>query len=305
MSATLQATLLRPEPGPDTLKTTRWGGHRLAALRGGEARAGQRIGESWELSTLPGRVSRARGRSLDEHLRAPLPFLAKLIDTALPLSVQVHPDDREGASGKEEAWMILDAEPDAQLWAGLADGVTREELLDAAARARANRASEPALFDLLQTHAALPGMIIVVPAGTVHAIGGGVLLAEIQQPSDCTYRIYDYRSGRQLHVEDASRTIRADARPVLWRPGDPPGRLRAKHLDLQVLLAGEHRLEDDVTPRLVAALRGNARIAGETLLAGELGLLLPSAGGLGIHLSVEPTEVAVDPGGIALVGRCS
>ncbi len=300
MIATSQATLLRPEPGPDTLKTTRWGGHRLAALRGGAARAGQRIGESWELSTLPGRVSRALGRPLDEHLRAPLPFLAKLIDTALPLSVQVHPDDREGAPGKEEAWMILDAEPDAQLWAGLAEGASLEQLLDAAARARADREHEPALFDLLQAHAALPGTILVVPAGTVHAIGGGVLLAEIQQPSDCTYRLYDYGSGRQLHVEDASKTIRADARPVLWRPGDPPRRLRAKHLDLQVLLAGDHRLGNDAAPRLVAAIRGNARIAGETLAAGELGLLLPVGAG------DDPTiDLAVDPEGIVLLGRCS
>jgi len=304
MSATSQATLLRPEPGAGTLKITRWGGHRLAALRCGEDRAGERIGESWELSTLPGRVSRARGRSLDEHLDGPLPFLAKLIDTALPLSVQVHPDDREGAPGKEEAWMILDAEPGAQLWAGLADGVTQEKLLEAAARARANGAHEESLFALLQAHAALPGTIIVVPAGTVHAIGGGVLLAEIQQPSDCTYRIYDYSSGRQLHIDEASKTIRADAQPVLWRPGDPPRRLRAKHLDLQVLLAGEHRLEDDLTPRLVAVIRGNARIAGELLTTGELGLLLPSAGGLGIDLSVDPVELA-DPGGIVLVGRCS
>ncbi len=294
MIATAQATLLRPEPGPETLKTTRWGGHRLAKLRGLETPGGEAIGESWELSTLPGRVSRARGRSLDEHLRAPLPFLAKLIDTALPLSLQVHPDDRDGAPGKEEAWMILDAEPGAQLWAGLAPGVTRAQLLDAAARARADREHEPVLFSLLRAHAAEPGTILLVPAGTVHAIGGGVLLAEIQQPSDCTYRLYDYGSGRQLHIDDAAATIRADAEPVLWRPDDPPRRLRAKHLDLQILLGGEHRIADDPAPRLVATIRGDARIAGERLTTGELGLLLPGA-----------AELSVEPGGIALIGGCT
>ncbi|MEM6996038.1 MAG: hypothetical protein AAF721_36360, partial [Myxococcota bacterium] len=104
--------LIRPEPGPTTLKVTRWAGTRLAALRGAEDVAGA-IGESWEFSTLPGSVSRACGEPLDTLLGAPLPWLAKLIDTAAPLSIQVHPTDDvvSGAPGKEEAWIILEAEP--------------------------------------------------------------------------------------------------------------------------------------------------------------------------------------------------
>jgi len=296
MIASERPTLLRPQPGPETLKSTRWGGQRLAALRGAPASAGA-IGESWELSTLPGRVSRARGQALTEHLHAPLPFLAKLIDTALPLSVQVHPDDRAETPGKEEAWMILDAEPGALVWAGLADGVSLAQLTETAARARTDRAHETALFDLLRAIPALPGTVIMVPAGTVHAIGGGILLAEIQQPSDCTYRLYDYGSGRQLHIDDASATIRADALAQVWTPDLPGSRLAGKHLNLEILGPGEHQVETDHRPRLVAVLRGRASIAGEQLDAGDLGLLMPSAESARVGLSSAPESITV-------IGRC-
>jgi mannose-6-phosphate isomerase len=292
MIATARARLLRPEPGPDTLKITRWGGSRLAALRGGPELKGAAVGESWELSTLPGRVSRVDGQALDARLGGPLPFLAKLIDTALSLSVQVHPDDRPAGPGKEEAWMILDAEPDAALWAGLAPGVSVASFVAAAAAARADRAQESALFDQLQTIPARPGTIILVPAGTVHAIGGGILLAEIQQPSDCTFRIYDYHSGRDLHIDDAARTIRADARPVIWTTDQAPRRLEGKHLSLEIFTAGAHDLAGSV-PRLVAVLKGQARVAEEELGAGDLGLLLPGAARL---------EVTDDS--VVVVGRC-
>lgn len=293
MSASKGATLLRPEPGPETLKTTRWGGHRLAALRLSDGPTNTQIGESWEFSTLPGRVSRALEKPLDELLGAPLPFLAKLIDTALPLSLQVHPADSTDAPGKEEAWMILDAEPEAHLWAGLARGVTLPQLTEAAARARATKRDGAALFALLRAIPAIPGTIILVPAGTVHAIGGGVLLAEIQQPSDCTFRIYDYGSDRKLHVDAAIRTIQADAAPQIWTPEMSPQKLRGEHLDLEIFTAGRHSLKTHDDPRLVVSIRGNSQISGETLLKGDLGLLLPGA-----------ATLRVEADSIALVGGC-
>ncbi|MEZ4382560.1 MAG: class I mannose-6-phosphate isomerase [Nannocystaceae bacterium] len=289
----MTARLLRPEPGPDTLKVTRWGGRRLATLRGGPEHVGASVGESWELSTLPGRVSRVDGRPLDARLGGPLPFLAKLIDTALPLSVQVHPDDRPAGPGKEEAWMILDAEPDAALWAGLAPGVSVDHFVAAAAAARADRSHERALFDRLRAIPARPGTILLVPAGTVHAIGGGVLLAEIQQPTDCTFRIYDYHSGRDLHIDDAARTLRTDAQPVIWTTDDAPRTLTGKHLTLEILTAGAHRL-DSAAPRLVAVVRGAATIAGAALETGALALLLP-----GTDL------LEVGDAGVVVVGRCA
>ncbi len=293
MNASTGATLLRPEPGPETLKTTRWGGHRLAALRRCDGPQQARIGESWEFSTLPGRVSRALKKPLDELLGAPLPFLAKLIDTALPLSLQVHPADRIDAPGKEEAWMILDAEPDARLWAGLARGVSLAELAETAARAREAKEHEADLFSLLRAIPALPGTIILVPAGTVHAIGGGVLLAEIQQPSDCTFRLYDYGSGRELHVDAAIATIQADAAPQIWTPEQTPQRLCGKHLDLEIFSAGQHPLATSDEPRLLVSIRGRSQIAEQILVKGDLGLLLPGA-----------ATLTVETGSIALVGRC-
>ena len=264
-------SLLRPEPGPDTLKETRWGGHRLAELRGGPEHRGRAIGESWELSTLPGRQSRARGEPLGALLGAPLPFLAKLIDTALPLSVQLHPDDDAHGPGKEEAWMILDAEPGARLWAGLASGVERAHL-EAAVR----RGDDPR--DLLTAIPALPGAVLLIPARTVHAIGGGVLLAEIQQPSDRTLRLFDYGSGRDLHIDAALHSLDERARPRLWRPGDPPGELHGKHLRLHIdrgpgARAHRHR----GAPHLLTVLQGRCRVDGELLRAGDLGLLVGDA----------------------------
>jgi mannose-6-phosphate isomerase class I len=285
--------LLRPERGPATLKVTRWGGTRLAALRG-DPGAGT-VGESWEFSTLPGSESAALGHPLGALLSAPLPFLAKLIDTALPLSVQVHPDDRRDPDhpgsmlpGKEEAWLILAADPGARLWAGLKPGLSRDEL------ARAARAGDP-LLACLTEHVAEPGMCVLVPAGTVHAIGGGLLLAEIQQPSDCTYRLYDYGSGRPLHLEEALAATDLAASPQIWRPSDPPRTLRGKHVDVELLGPGEHRRDPDA-PCLLIGVRDRAHASAggerEPLAPGDL--LLARRG---------PLTLEIPPGGLASVGH--
>ncbi|MFB6364348.1 type I phosphomannose isomerase catalytic subunit [Paenibacillus elgii] len=138
------------------------------------------------------------------------PLLIKLLDCQDDLSVQVHPNDHyerlpQGELGKTEMWYILDAKPDAKIIYGLKDGVTREQLAEAIEQNR--------ILDCLNEVTAEAGDSFYIPAGTVHALGAGVLVAEIQQNSDSTYRLYDYdRLGldgkpRELHIEDSLNVI--------------------------------------------------------------------------------------------------
>lgn len=130
----------------------------------------------------------------------PLPLLVKYIFTSEKLSVQVHPNDAQVraqglAGGKSECWYIIDAEPDARLGIGLTRNLTAEEL-----RAAALDGSIETLMDWKPVSA---GSFYYIPAGTVHAIGGGVTLVEVQQNNDVTYRLYDYGRPRELHLEEA------------------------------------------------------------------------------------------------------
>ncbi|WP_281889942.1 type I phosphomannose isomerase catalytic subunit [Paenibacillus sp. YYML68] len=138
------------------------------------------------------------------------PLLIKLLDCQDDLSVQVHPNDHyerlpEGELGKTEMWYILDAKPGAKIIYGMNEGVTREQLAQAIADNR--------IMDCLNEVTVEAGDSFYIPAGTVHALGAGVLVAEIQQNSDSTYRLYDYdRLGldgqpRELHVEDSLNVI--------------------------------------------------------------------------------------------------
>lgn len=122
-------------------------------------------------------------------------LLLKFIFTSEKLSVQVHPPDSAGGAGKTEMWHVLRAGPGAQLALGFAQPLTRE-------RARAAALSGE-IEELLRWYPAQPGDTFFVPAGTVHAIGGGLALCEIQQYSDVTYRLYDYGRPRELHLDAA------------------------------------------------------------------------------------------------------
>ena len=208
--------VLRPEVGPHTLRVTRWGGDRLQARYSAATKG---IGESWEFSTMPNAPSRALGQPLAAVLGRPLPFLVKLIDTALDLSVQVHPgpDPDLKHPGKEEAWVVLAAAPNAAVFAGLAPGCTPHQLIAAVGDPQAEGRAQ-AVFRCMNRVPVAPGTCIVVPSGTVHTIGANILLAEVQQPADVTYRLYDYGSGRKLHLEHAKSAIRAEAQPLVWQP---------------------------------------------------------------------------------------
>lgn len=203
---------LRPEP-----VTRPWGGTRLArrfGLEGDADGAGAPIGEWWLVSVHAHAPSALADDARDlptwlaqegaaHGLPAPdaFPVLVKFLDCDLRLSLQVHPDDDVARAhglvrGKTEAWHVLDAEPDALVYLGLAEGATTGQLLD---RLEAG-APEPEIVALLRRLTVRAGDTLLVPAGTVHAIGGGVTLFEVQQSADVTYRLSDWGRGRATHL---------------------------------------------------------------------------------------------------------
>ena len=208
---------------------TPWGGDGLRRLFGRDL-PDSRTGESLEVSAIPGLESRdADGTPLNvlierygERLTGkgfsdPFPLLLKLLDARYPLSVQVHPDDAYAARvehklGKTEAWHILYAEPGAELVYGVMPGATKEQLREASRQGRM-------VEKLLRRVKVQAGETYFIPAGTVHAIGGGILLYEIQQSSDVTYRFYDWgricRDGkpRELHIDKAVDVTDVDFHP--------------------------------------------------------------------------------------------
>jgi mannose-6-phosphate isomerase len=213
-----------------------WGGRRLAAL-GKRLPTSEPYGESWEVSDHALHRSAVAagphaGRTLRQLMEAdagallgpgangtaPFPWLIKLLDCHDWLSVQVHPDEHavrllaphEGS--KTEAWFILDAAPGSRAYAGLVPGVGPAELL-AAVRAGA-------VTECLHSFAPRPGDCLFLQAGTVHAVGGGVLMAEVQQTSDATYRLFDWNrkdakgQSRELHLADSLACIDWQRGPV-------------------------------------------------------------------------------------------
>lgn len=231
-----------------------WGGRRFASALGRDLPVGDDYAESWELvdhgidqsvvatgpltGTSLGDLVRQRGEELlGRHApQKAFPLLFKFLDASRDLSVQVHPDDARASRiavpdrGKTEAWYIVDAAPGARIYAGLANGVDRSAL---AAALRAGRCDE-----VLHSFAPRPGDCVFIPAGTVHAIGAGLLVAEIQQSSDVTYRLHDWgRVGpdgrpRQLHVEDGlEATTRFGPVEPVRRPQGTEGTIRLVRCD--------------------------------------------------------------------------
>mgnify|MGYP002778985625 CR=1 FL=1 len=156
----------------------------------------------WGRDTLPAPFAAPEAQRIGEIWFEPPPevpqVLVKYLFTSEKLSVQVHPSDDTalpGEAGKEECWLVLDAEPDARLAIGFTRAVTPEEIAAAA--------QDGSIEDLLEWHPARPGDLFYLPAGTVHAIGPGLALVEVQQSSETTFRLYDYGRPRELHLERA------------------------------------------------------------------------------------------------------
>jgi len=212
------------------LKQTIWGGNKIAAFKHIESDM-ENVGESWEVSGVPGNESvvangEYKGRTLDAVLAEmkeklvgadnykrfgdKFPLLIKFIDARQDLSIQVHPDDetahRQGKPmGKTEMWYVMDSDADASLKVGLKKKITPEEY--------AEMVENDTICDALGNYKVKSGDCFFIPAGRIHAICGGSFLAEIQQTSDVTYRIYDYKrkdkdgNYRQLHTKEAAEAI--------------------------------------------------------------------------------------------------
>lgn len=222
--------MLYPIKFKPILKDVIWGGTRLRNQLGKQC-PGDSCGESWEISAVQGNISMVdngflQGNNLQEIIEVYMgelvgehiydrfglefPLLIKFIDANDLLSIQVHPDDqlamkRHNAYGKTEMWYILDAEEDAELISGFREPVSRETYL--------KHFNNKTLPEILNYEKVNPGDVFYMPAGRVHTIGKGILLAEIQQTSDITYRIYDWDrvdksgKGRELHTELAVDAI--------------------------------------------------------------------------------------------------
>ncbi|MBR3019721.1 MAG: class I mannose-6-phosphate isomerase [Clostridia bacterium] len=222
---------------------TPWGGEGLRMMFGRDI-PDEHTGESLEASALPGLESRdPEGRKLTDlieqygerltgpGLSHPFPLLLKLLDAKDRLSVQVHPDNnyaekKEHALGKTEAWHILFAAPGAELVYGVKAGVTKEQL-----RKASEKGAE--VEGLLRRIKVKAGQTYYIPAGTLHAIGAGIILYEIQQSSMITYRFYDWNrkdaqgNRRELHISKAVDVVdvRSQSEPVREQPVGP-GRFR-------------------------------------------------------------------------------
>jgi mannose-6-phosphate isomerase len=235
-------------PGPlrfePFLRAMVWGGRGLGERLGKRLPTADAYGESWDVSdhalhrsaVATGPLAGTSLRALMERQRAALlgptaeryatfPWLVKFLDAHDWLSVQVHPDEEvvrrlwPGEGSKTEAWFILEAQPGSRIWAGLLPGVDAKGLREALARG--------AVADCLHSFAPQPGDCVFLPAGTVHAVGGGVLMAEIQQTSDATFRLFDWNrrdaqgKARVLHVEESLASLHWDQGPVA--PVPAPG----------------------------------------------------------------------------------
>lgn len=206
------------------LKPTIWGGEKIASFKD-ITTDHDRIGESWEISCVEGDISvvsegpdagltvrqlierdgaKLLGRRNFERFGSEFPLLVKFIDAKHDLSIQVHPNDelalkRHNTKGKSEMWYVVDAAPTAHLKTGLREALTPESYVAAI--------SDHSICDKIRDYNVKAGDVFYLPAGCIHSIGAGCFIAEIQQTSDITYRIYDYnRPGvdgkpRQLHTE--------------------------------------------------------------------------------------------------------
>jgi mannose-6-phosphate isomerase len=189
-----------------------WGGRRIAQRFGWDA--SEPCGEWWLASSYPGTETALRdgsgdlarwldgpGRALGCPTAADFPVLLKFLDAEEILSLQVHPDDAVARAhglpnGKTEAWHILDAAPDAEVYIGTAQGVSCTQLLDSIEAG----ATDDDIRSMMNRVNVQAGDTVFVGAGTIHALAGGVSLFEVQQNSDATYRIHDWGRGREVHL---------------------------------------------------------------------------------------------------------
>lgn len=318
--------MMSPAPYPllfePILKEKIWGGRRLAHY--GKALApGATVGESWEITDLArtspsgggGGAARSivrngarAGATIHDLVRewgpallgqarstpdGGFPLLIKFLDAGENLSVQVHPSAAYAATHpeahlKHEAWCVVDAEPDSFIYRGLKPGVTRDDLV--------RRIEDGSVSEALIAIPAFPGEIIHLPSGVAHALGAGVLVAEVQTPSDTTYRLDDWgRTGRELHIaealasafdEDGQPTIPASALPA---PSRSVVETEAFRIELHALTTTDAvELRSESSLLIVMVLDGEAEVA----CPGDVRVELRRGGTALIPAAVSPCEAS-------------
>jgi mannose-6-phosphate isomerase len=228
MDAKLNQRLFLLEP---QYKERVWGGQKLkpadppigevwVAYEQSRVREGSHAGQT--VAELTGRYgSEFLGAAVADIAGSRFPLLVKLLDCADWLSVQVHPNDEQaerlvgrGESGKTEAWHFIEVEPGAKILAGVKPGTTPEGLVEAI--------RQGSILDVAQRFEIHSGETVLIPAGTLHALGPGILLYEVQQSSDTTYRVYDWgrpaSAGRQLRLEESVAVTNAHAGALITPP---------------------------------------------------------------------------------------
>ncbi len=304
-------------------KSVVWGGRRLEFKLGKKLPSSEPYGESWEVVDLPTDQSIVTGSRLDgktlEHLvecypddllggvsllEGRFPLLMKFIDAQRTLSVQVHPDEAAcarlggGARPKTEAWYVIDCEPGSALFVGLAPGVDRERFTEALKSGEVE--------SLLHRMPVRAGDLVFLPAGTVHAIGEGIVLSEVQQSSSTTYRVFDWNrvgldgNPRQLHIEEALESINYAqvGPPRIERPVSGREGISCPYFSMEAIGAGEGEalLEGDGPLILMGVSgRGEASVkAGNSSATLGLGqtLLVPACIASRVEI-VKPSDLIV------------
>ncbi len=304
------------------IKDKIWGGHKLQTLLGKELGNLPNGGESWELSAIEGNVSEItsgelKGTKLDQAILlykgelvgnkvynqfgTNFPLLIKFIDANDNLSIQVHPNDemaqkRHNSFGKTEMWYVLHAEPGAKLISGFAKHTDASEYESLVASGE--------FVNVLGAHEVKRGDIFFMPAGRVHAIGKGVMVAEIQQTSDITYRVFDYNrrdaqgNTRQLHVAEAKEAIDfadldSGLKPYTLKKNDRTDVVDCQYFHTGVVnVNGTAKRDYSAIDSFVVLMcvKGNANVEGTELRLGETAMIPASVQGISIT-ATEDTEL--------------
>lgn len=298
------------EPYPLTfeplLKEKVWGGRALE-LFGKQLAEDVFIGESWELADLPSSVADGqsviangplKGKTIDEAF----PLLIKFLDANDNLSVQVHPSEKYAENHpeshlKSEAWIILDATSEGKIYVGLKDGTTEEMLRGAIEHDRV-----PELLNAINVK---KGECYYLPSGTCHALGAGVLVAEVQTPSDTTFRVWDWgRTGREMHLDQAMECIDFDAASLSFVQPTPmrSGNFLTTHFVNTPFFSIERieSIEDTAlelvvndTPVVLMVVEGNATIEHDVPVDAPKGTTILLPVGLSNAVMVMPNGTAI------------
>lgn len=269
------------------LKDAIWGGDTLI-LKYGKQSAMNTLAESWELALHAQGMSiiengEYSGMALDHYLgtrcdgdgRYDFPLLVKYIDARNKLSVQVHPN-------KTELWYIVEAAAGAQLVYGL-----KNDFNETTFRAALNEGKLENLLRYIDIHA---GEFYLLPSGLVHAIGGGILIAEFQQNSNITYRVYDYNRGREIHTEAAIDTIKR-----LNENGNYSGMTECEYFKVEKKLIHEEQIKVNDTFAHVLCLDGSGNIGGEPAQKGSSYFIPQGSGNINIKSEDGMTVIIAVP----------